>query len=349
MFDTCWYTFFPPTVAEFKRIGERLRHIVQLELSETRALDVTALVFGYSSYPNLVEYLAFDWRYPVKWDDEIDNATKSDRLRFQTTSLAKCLKVTSKEARKILDQWKPSSRTDSASAYGVQARMDEAKSELVRLGHGLNSDYMRRLSETFHPYRVDASEPAFQNTDQEPNPSPSTELQSRLSVPSISKLFMPVQELKHRARELRKLIQRDEFCYGQALQLVSKLCGFDAYERLLIETRSPSWSESSLLWDENLSDDELAIRRAIQNELLTNVLSLEDDELHSLLQVWRPTAKPAPLRKSQDNVSADGASDTCCEVLDIDTSAPASPVSTTLHRSRPIITIKRHRQMVPAE
>ncbi|PVX82459.1 hypothetical protein C7402_109313 [Paraburkholderia unamae] len=149
--DTEWFTFFPASARDTRRIANGLRRLSPVNLSEATSLEVTAKVFGYASYANLLEYLAFDWGYPHKWDEDIDEPTMTDRVQLQAVALKKCLNVTIEEARNLLKLWRPSSRHPSATWSTNTERMNEAKRELERFAPRNHSDYMDRLADTFRP------------------------------------------------------------------------------------------------------------------------------------------------------------------------------------------------------
>ncbi|WP_434660712.1 hypothetical protein P5W99_10905 [Paraburkholderia sp. A3BS-1L] len=128
-----WFSFFPPSISHVQRVAHRLRRISPLALTETRALDLTAIVFGYADYENLVEELAEDPIYPHKWDQDIDASSKAERYELQVSSLEKHLDVPGSTAEYLVKLWRPSHRPPSFDAPDLETRMTQAKSELARI------------------------------------------------------------------------------------------------------------------------------------------------------------------------------------------------------------------------
>jgi hypothetical protein len=204
--DTEWFTFFPPSVAFVRGAAHRLRRISPVDLDEGRSLDATAAVFGYSSYVNLLEYLAFDSRYPHKWDDQIDDATKADRLELQVSSLQQCLDVPEPTARYLINLWRPSRRPPSFAGPLTTARMEEAKDELKRLGPGEDADYMAHLSATFSlspPTAMNDVRSASRISTDVAVP----DIHSRNQPTTILKLPLETVATKRRVKELKKLLR----------------------------------------------------------------------------------------------------------------------------------------------
>lgn len=345
--DSSWFTFFPPSSSETKRIAERPREFAPPELSEYEALDATAVVFGYSSYLNLLEYLAFDWAYPHKWDDEIDMQTTLDRRTLQTSSLAECLRISLKDAVDLLERWKPSSRTDWNVVYDVHARMKEAQSELTRLGRGRDTEYFKKLRATFRPYKP-AMCRAMLLGQQEAPASPLEKVETKPPLAPRMTLLLLVDEVKRRAKDLRKLIQQEGLNHNRALDVVAKMCNFRDYQHLVHEmSKMPRGLTRA--WDENLTAEELACRRRTQVEMLSNALKLDAEDVNSLLDAWRPTANFETRRQLHPQAPPDVLQGDVPERANNDASTPVMYLVRNSAERRPVITVKRHRHALPIE
>ncbi|MBN3854040.1 hypothetical protein G3N59_11680 [Paraburkholderia sp. Ac-20340] len=227
--------------------------------------------------------------------------------------------------------------------------MHEAKRELERLGAGLDAEYMQRLSETFHPYKQTVAETIVQDTRQDSTYALRARLEVNSVATSIAKLFVPVEVVRRRARDLRKLIQKEGFCHGHALELIAKLFGFDGYSQLHRNAPIELMGRETLAWDENLSADELASRYSVQAELLSRVLELDGNDARSLLEAWRPTAildAYEELRRGAPEEVDSGDSE---DAVRENTYASTKPIPNDSIGKRPIVTIKRHRHIVRVE